>query len=173
MTRSSRFILLGALCICFTGCYTQLIRMPRNTRELSQGPRPDLAVVDVTGYQRTLVVADSPDREYETCFLIRVVNLGPADFDGSVGFNFADNWYDIDHGTFPYLSGLGGFKIQVGDTIGVRITHGGPYPPETPFRFILRTDAYPLHTFEPAYWFGREPIPEVSLENNVADFILR
>jgi hypothetical protein len=147
--------------------------MPRESRELPQGPRPDLAVVDVSGHRRQYSIPDFPRLVRDIYFVMRVVNLGPGDFDGSVGFSFTDNWYDIDHDILPHLGGLGEFRMDVGDTIEVSIIHNGAYPPDTPFRFHLRTDGYPLHTFEPAYWFGREPVPEVSLENNMTDIILR
>jgi hypothetical protein len=135
-----------------------------------KGPLPDLAILDITANEfpsRTIGHYETPPG---TRFLIRILNFGPGSFDGSVGIRFTYYLHDISDNTFPGLGGLRNTGLQVGDTTTITIEHGIPYPPQIPIRFLLLTDAYPLHTYEPVYWFGREPVPEVSLENNIAEF---
>ena len=159
---------LLALCLLLTSCYTQLERHPTTNIKPPTGPLPDLAITEIEHTVYEQPVSHAPSQPM-MMFTIHVKNVGAGDFNGSIMFNYADNWRDIEKARFPFSGGIGKKNIPAGDSTSIRLDHWGAYPPNTWLRFILRTDTYDPHTFDPVYYFGREPIVEASYENNQMD----
>lgn len=108
-----------------------------------------------------------------TTFVITVRNLGNAPFEGSILINYSDNESDIKAKRYPLHGKAEILALQAGDSSLVRVeSQTRWYEPGTHLVFVLRTDTYPPHTFDPIYYFARDPVCELSYDNNVADFIV-
>ena len=134
---------------------------------------PDLSIEDISATMHQVpgkTVEQFP--ENMTTFVITIRNVGSAPFHGSILINYADNERDMKSMSYPLHGEIQILALQVGDSTFVRIEKLGWCKPGTHLIFVLRTDTYPLHTFDPIYYFAREPVCELSYDNNVADFIV-
>ena len=171
-------IALLSIEVMFSGCgYTILDVREKKSAPCPQNREanlPDLSIDNVSAtMQQVLGQTVEHFTEDITTFLITIRNVGSAPFKGSILINFADNAFDIKSKRYPLHGEVQSLTLQVGDSSFVRVERQARwYRPGTQLVFVLRTDTYPPHTFDPIYYFAREPVCEVSYENNAADFIV-
>ena len=175
MKRVCRDVAILFLAVTVFGCgYTILAperrdSVPRNDgKDLS---RPDLSFSRIDRRECDLV--DCPgDPRHVTEFTITVRNEGEGDFDGSIQCVYAWTDEDIHHSQYPGRGTPVPAKLHRGDTTMVVLRIDRWFARDTNLRFRIRTDAYPLHPFDPVFFFGRESIHETSYENNGADYVV-
>ena len=160
-----------------TGCgYTILERRANDKPPCPKNGNvdlPDLSIEDISATMNQVsgnTVEHFP--ENMATFLITIRNVGSAPFQGSILISYADNERDIKSQTYPLHGEIQMLALQVGDSTFVRIEKLGWCKPGSHLIFVLRTDTFPPHTFDPIYYFAREPVCELSYDNNVADFIV-
>jgi len=175
------------VCICavflisvqgiLTGCgYTILERGANDKPPCSNNGNvnlPDLSIEDISATMHQVpgfTVEHLP--ENVTTFVITIRNVGTAPFHGSILINYADNEKDIRSKSYPLHGEIQILALQAGDSTFVRVDKPGRCKPGTHLVFVLRTDTFPPHTYDPIYYFAREPACELSYDNNVADFIV-
>ena len=135
---------------------------------------PDLAITDISAHiYGTVGITVEHFPEEDTRILITIRNVGTAPFAGSVLVNYADNEGDISQDIYPLHGKVVAAALPVEDSIVVRLELLGRWDQSgVHLRFVLRTDSYPPHTYDPIYYFGREPVCEESYDNNVADYVV-
>jgi hypothetical protein len=135
-------------------------------------PRPDLSFSRIEGLEREVRTGDGNSRRV-TDFRLTVRNDGEGDFDGAILCIYACTEENIRHSNYPGHADAFPAILRHGDTAMVALTMDQSFARGTYLRFRVRTDAYPLHPFDPAFFFGREPIYESSYENNGADYVTK
>ena len=166
-------LLLGS---AFSGCgYTILRRDPAISNPcagLPDSTLPDLEIIRIA-----MVEVESPpnirtNHPRGTILGITMRNRGPGVFDGSILCNYAIKEEDHESGKLPAHADPFTIRLQSGDTTIVVVTVDRWFTRNTHLRCELRTDSFPLHTYYPIYFFGREPVCEASYINNVAEYLI-
>jgi hypothetical protein len=157
------------------GCgYTQLERHFKPVDPCVAVPdstKPDLAFTRYWYYPYW--GSETHDRPIPvTRYILIVENIGESPFDASVMLRCADRRDDLVTGKYPNYKMPFHLALAPGDTTQLTF-EGTRWPPPSGYhiKFILLTDTYPVHTFDPVYYFGREPVCEISTHNNICDII--
>jgi len=140
---------------------------------IGEASLPDLSIDDInasTHWVPGVTVENYP--MIGTTFTITVRNVGSAPFDGSILLSYTDNESDMRAKRYPHHGKVSRLSLQVGDSAAIGIDCGGLCKPGTHLKFLLRTDSYYPHTYDPISYFARQPVCEESYENNVADFVV-
>ena len=135
---------------------------------------PDLTIVDVaslTGWMPYNSVEEIPLRT--TLFRITIRNVGLASFDGSILIRYSDKRNAITAGNFPLHGRVQALMLHPQDSTQLEISQvGQSFQAGTLLEFLLATDSYPPHSFDPMYYFPREPVCELSYVNNIAEYLM-
>jgi hypothetical protein len=164
------------LALAAFGCGYTILAPDRRPMTLGKGapnaPRSDLSFSRIDRLEREVRANDDNPR-LVTDFRVTVRNEGEGDFDGAVLCIYACSDEDIRHSNYPNHADPFPVILRRGDTAMVTVSIDRWFASGTCLRFKIRTDAYPLHPFDPAFFFGREPIQESSYENNGADYVVK
>ena len=173
LIRNAVALLLG---LAVFGCgYTILAPERRRSvsgKEAVESPRPDLSFSRIDRVEREVGNREGNPRPM-TEFKITVRNEGEGVFDGSILCAYACTDDDIRHSNYPGRAIPIPAVLRRGDTTVVDLCMDQRYTRGTNMRFKIHTDAFELHPFDPAFFFGREPIRESSYENNGADYVVK
>jgi hypothetical protein len=164
------------MCTFFLGAcgYTVLntSESHKQTAEPIENGLPDIVITEIfsgTLPLRTTEMNHTPP--WTTTFFVQVHNIGTATFKGLLLISYADKIEQITKGGFPLNGRVKNYTMKPGDSTQIELQHVfGIYPSGTHLRFIVRTDSYPEHSFDPIYYFGREAVKEVSSSNNTFDY---
>lgn len=176
MTRLIRTAIVACLTLGSVGCGYTILAPERRPLTPAEGravePPPDLAFGRIA-----MGEYDVPDNNgrarHVTEFRITIHNDGVGAFTGSILCAFACNEHDIRHSQYPGHADPMSVTLRHGDTTQVVLSIDQRFARGTNMRFKIRTDAHPLHEFDPAFFFGREPIPESSYEDNGVDYVIK
>lgn len=159
------------------GCgYTVLQRDPKLLNPCAGYADSTLADLSIVRIERLEFIGSGQTVEHfpepMTNFKIVIQNDGQGVFDGSILCDYASSRADIRAKRDPAHAGPVTVVLYPGDTTVIQETIAGWYARHTHLRFALRTDSFPLHTFDAIYYFGREPVCETSYDNSIADFFV-
>ncbi len=176
MTRLIRTTIVACLTLGSLGCGYTILAPERRPLAPEKGgaiePPPDLSFGRIAMAEHE--VRDNNGRpRHVTVFRITIRNDGVGDFTGSILCAFACNEGDIQHSQYPGHASPIAAMLRHGDTTQVVLRIDQRFARGTNIRFKIRTDAHPLHEFDPAFFFGREPIRESSYEDNGVDYIVK
>ncbi len=159
------------------GCgYTQIQKVSHSADPCAGLPDttlPDLMFTTIQSATVSRAPADPANPgDTATVFHLTVLNIGYKPFRASIMVRYADDENDIQRNAYRYNGNPQALDLNAGDSTIVDVEEEILYQPGTHIRFFLQTDSYPLHAFDPVYYFGREPVCELSYDNNVADYII-
>jgi hypothetical protein len=133
---------------------------------------PDLSIVQIERFEFEAPASLGNNYPRATNLKITIQNMGKGIFDGSILCNYGTLEEHHASGRPPEHADPFTIVLHPGDTTIVGVTVSRWFAHNTHLRCELRTDSFPLHTFDPMYHFGREPVCEVSYENNIAEYLM-
>jgi hypothetical protein len=105
---------------------------------------------------------------------VEVLNTGIGSFDGLLLLRYSNTKSDIKKSNFPLHSEIQDVRLQPGDSTIFKLSFS-PLPAGTEFRFMIKTDVYAgriSDPIDPYFYFGLDRFPELSYENNTADYVV-